>query len=103
MGKYINVVPNISDPLSGLAPVEIKGKAKTIFETCHGQFLQHPPKTMSEIPAGKALICIVNNGPFEAAAWCCDAGELVCFADPSDRRPKTWILIPLDMAEKYAA
>ena len=40
-----------------------------------------------------AIICVVDNGPFEAAAYCHNLNEFRVFTDPSDDRPKTWLLV----------
>jgi hypothetical protein len=40
-----------------------------------------------------AVICVVDNGPFEAAAYCHSLDEFENFTHPSDVRPKTWLLI----------
>lgn len=40
-----------------------------------------------------AVICVVNNGPFEAAAFCHNSDEFHIFNDPQDHRPKTWLLV----------
>jgi hypothetical protein len=41
----------------------------------------------------KIGICVVNNGPFEAAALCYSKEEFMCFANPHDMRPKKWYLM----------
>ncbi len=38
------------------------------------------------------LVCVVNNGPFAAAAHCYDKRELVDFSIASDTRPKRWFI-----------
>ena len=38
-----------------------------------------------------AVICLVDNGPFEAAAYCYDAREFAGFTHPEDMRPKLWM------------
>lgn len=43
------------------------------------------PITESEVP-----VCLVDNGPFTAAAVAYDPRELEAFLVPSDRRPKVW-------------
>ena len=46
-----------------------------------------------------APICVVMNGPFEAAALAYSEEEFDCFADPNDRRPKQWYV--MDRAKAY--
>lgn len=38
-------------------------------------------------------ICVVDNGPFEAAALCYSENEFMSFSDPNDLRPKKWYLM----------
>ncbi len=40
-----------------------------------------------------AIVCVVDNGPFEAAAFCHNLDEYRHFTLPADPRPKTWLLI----------
>jgi len=37
------------------------------------------------------LVCVVNNGPFSAAAYCYSEAEFQAFKHP-DGRPKTWLI-----------
>lgn len=45
------------------------GKADHIVKNHGGQVVAKPAK-FADIPADKALICVMNNGPFEAAEIC---------------------------------
>lgn len=40
-----------------------------------------------------AVICVVDNGPFEAAAYCYNLDEFRSFTHPDDDRPKTWLVV----------
>lgn len=40
-----------------------------------------------------AVICVVDNGPFEAAAYCHNLDEFRAFTLPDDDRPKTWLYV----------
>jgi len=40
-----------------------------------------------------AVICVVDNGHFEAAAYCYNLDEFRAFNDPSDDRAKTWLYV----------
>ena len=40
------------------------------------------------------LVCVVDNGPFAAAAWCYNEQEFKNFTHPSDNRSKTWMWYP---------
>ena len=50
----------------------------------------------------KGVVCVVDNGPFEAAAFCFDAKELKDFQDPNDPRPEVWIVMDRATAEKLS-
>lgn len=60
-----------------------------------------------QLPAGKTLVCVVENPLFEAAGVCYDAREFEDFSDPTDPRYKTWVLMDLEDAARlcpdYAA
>ena len=50
-------------------------------------------------PEGEALICIVHNPGFDAAALIYSESEFDAFSDPEDIRPKSWL--HLDKAEAH--
>ena len=84
MGYYIQVPQN-------------KNKADQIAKVYGGEVLIHTPK-FEDTPPGKALICVVDNGLFEAAAFCYNGDEFSAFSDPRDGRPKTWVVMAYDKA-----
>lgn len=48
-----------------------------------------------------AVVCVVDNGPFEAVAYCYNESEFEAFNEPTDNRPKTWIVVKeKDLIEK---
>lgn len=49
-----------------------------------------------EIPVGKGLVMVIDNGFFEAAAFAYDKKEFDDFMNPDDIRPKSFYLLPLD-------
>mgnify|MGYP003341399792 CR=1 FL=1 len=49
-----------------------------------------------------AVICVVDNGPFEAAAYCYNLNEFRAFNDPSDDRIRTWLLVEDEAKVKQA-
>jgi len=57
------------------------------------------PESFDQIGQGIGLICVVDNGLFEAAAFCFDEQEFKEFIDPKDPRPKTWVVMDRDKAE----
>ena len=60
------------------------------------------PKLFSDISSDKALICVVNNSFFEAAAYCYSERELDAFSGSNDYRPKTWLTMDKERAEKLS-
>jgi hypothetical protein len=51
-----------------------------------------------EIPEPKEfvqnLICVIENGPFDAALYCYKKSEMDIAKNPQDSRPKRWIIYP---------
>lgn len=86
MGKYIQVP-------------EDKDKAKQIVVEYGGEIIP-PPRTAAHIPLGKALIVVVDNGRFEAAAFIYDEREFEEFNNPKDHRHHDYVLIDWDLACK---
>jgi hypothetical protein len=46
------------------------------------------------VPDSLAIICIIDNGKFEAACYIFNPRELARFKYSSDSRPKTWLTMP---------
>jgi len=46
------------------------------------------------------LVCVVENGLFDAAGYCYNEKEFTIFNDPTDYREKIWLVHP--QAEKLA-
>lgn len=88
MGKYINQTPD-GKPLQRhhKAAELVKAGAQLLFDT---------PKTWEE-----GLICVVDNGPFEAAAYVQDERDLREFSSiEDDFRPRVWL--KWDRAKEFA-
>ena len=82
MGRYINHT-------STGTPLSARGKVRELIAdgaTLYGGSLKNANLD--------TLVCVVDNGPFEAAAWAYDAREVHDFADPQDRRQKVWLVYP---------
>lgn len=79
MGDYINVDSKGQRlPFRYKAAQLIKDGAELLLET---------PKAWEP-----NLVCVVNNGDFEAAAYVRHARDLQDFSDPTDyMRPKVWL------------
>lgn len=91
MGYYINSIEN-----EHLGP---KGKAESLIKLAGATKLNGSPK---KIPLNEGIICVVDNGPFEAAAFVYSDAELKSFEDPTDYRRKIWLSMPLDKAKKFS-
>ena len=77
MGLYINQTQN--------GPLGSHQKAKSLQDA--GAKLLGPSNPGYQ----PNLICVVNNGIFEAAGYCDSEREYQAFTHPSDDRLKTWL------------
>lgn len=50
----------------------------------------------------KGVICVVDNGMFEAAAFAYDHDEFAAFTRPTDRRPIMFVVLDRKVAEKLS-
>jgi hypothetical protein len=48
------------------------------------------------------VICVVDNGSFEAAAYIHDLEEFMRFDQPHDPRPKVWLLMEKALAKQLS-
>jgi len=89
MGQYIN---EIDGKHIGSSFTEKRNSIKNIKDS-----VEYPgtPKIWEE-----NIVCIIDNGPFAAAAYIYNESELVAFSDPNDIRTKAWFNVP--NAEQYA-
>lgn len=69
------------------------GKAEQIIQTIGGTEISQEEAEMIIKEDMGAVVCVVDNGPFEAAAYCYNLDEFRTFTHPSDDRPKTWIVV----------
>ncbi len=53
-------------------------------------------------PKDKAYICVVDNGIFEAAAFCYNQREYEEFSLLSDKRNKEWYLMDLSLVKQLS-
>jgi len=80
MGRYIEVQGGLFD------------KAQSIVNEYNGKICDQP-MFLSDVPDDKALICVVKNPYFEAAGYAFNEREFLTFIDPTDARPRTWLLM----------
>lgn len=70
------------------------GKAQEIMDSLGGiEISADEAEMIIREDIGGAVICVVNNGPFEAAAYCYNLSEFRQFNRPDDDRRKTWLLV----------
>lgn len=74
-------------------------KADWIKKHFNLQELTEAPAVLPERPM--LLVCVVENGPFDAAAVAFDEKDLWRFTRPTDDRPKRWLLIDSAVLLKY--
>jgi hypothetical protein len=91
MGYYINQDGKGNNlPVSGKFDALVKsGDAKPAF-----------PTPFSEIPSGKALLCVVDNGVFDAVAYAYSESELRYFMQ--DGRGLLWLEMDKELAERLS-
>lgn len=91
MGYYINTGENI-------------GKAEYLIINEGALELLDVPNNLNELTDQKlGLICVVDNGPFEAAGFVYSDHELEAFShNPTDFRFKRWLVMPLDRAKELS-
>ena len=78
-----------------------KAKANALIAE-HGAILLDKAPKWADIPTDKAVICVVDNGPFEAAALAYSADELEVFSSPDPRRRRQWLYMDKTTAHKLS-
>jgi hypothetical protein len=66
-------------------------KALQLKRDHEAQYVQRPA-SLAEVPVDKTLVCVVENGMFDAAGIVYSDEELAAFAHFDGRR-KTWLLV----------
>lgn len=87
MGRYIN------QTTKGLVSASAKAKIEAIV--ADGGVVIPEPKEF--VPN---LVCVVDNGPFGAAAYAYSESEMKAFQYRGDYRPKVWLI--WDKVETFA-
>lgn len=77
------------------------GKADWLIKHGDAQEIKQPA-SLAEVPEGKALVVVVENGFFDAAAYAYDDSELLAFTQPGDYRPKRFLLMDKDIVELHS-
>lgn len=84
MGYYINAINGVAAPS--------KDKARFILTRSIGAEPIEPPTKWQE-----GLVCVVDNGAFEAAGYAFDEDEMNVFLRPDSggrQRHRQWLLVP---------
>lgn len=78
-----------------------RNKALSLVTEYDGQIIDQP-RSFSDIPVDKALIVVVENPGFDAAALAYDEQEFQAFTYPDSgpQRPRTFVLLDRDLAYK---
>ena len=87
MGYYIEVPANL-------------GKAKLIAELHGATILDRQPE-WDEFP-DLAIVVVIDNGLFEAAAYAYDELEFRAFTNPADLRPRQFLTMDRELARKLS-
>jgi len=91
-----------------------KQKAEQLVELYGAEILSDEPRALEDVPTGKALICVLDNGSFEAAGFCYSQREFEAFSlpdtirdpnpppgvhdfNPTHQRPRKWLLMDWDL------
>lgn len=78
-----------------------QGKAEVIESLYDGMMIPQPT-SFDKVPKDMALICVVDNGPFEAAGFVYNENEFRDFTDPKDNRPKKFLLMSWGLASELS-
>jgi len=72
-------------------------KAAWVADHCNGLVVLDPPN-FSKVPKDKAVVCVANNGSFEAAGYAFDEQEFERF-NSDDPRPRLWVVADKELVE----
>ena len=78
-------------------------KAKIILErNADAKVVTQEEADVAMQDATLGVIVVVDNGPFEAAAFAFNDAEYQAFTSPQDGRPKTFLVMPRATAKKLS-
>lgn len=101
MGYYI--MPN-SRYGEGAYVEKIKdeGKAQVIADEFEGDVLSFAPKYQEATRRGYGIVVVTDTGEFERAQFANSEEEYANLTDPSDTRPKKYVVLRREMAEEVS-
>lgn len=79
-----------------------KGKAEIIASRNNGEIVGKDRAAEAMNTGSHDVVAVVDNGPFEAAAFCYSLAEFQAFSDPSDPRPVEYVLLPKGIGAKLS-
>ncbi len=77
-----------------------RGKLDRLLSEFGAVVLPGPPPGLDEVPPDNALVCVGDQGSYEAAGYIITEYEFALWADPADTTPKTWLLMDRDTADR---
>lgn len=89
MGYYINKTPK--------GPLKPKQKAAQLIQQGYAKQIPEPACLVEQAD----VVCVVENGPFDAAAFIYSPDELEGFKC-QDGRPRTWLAMDKGMAAQMS-
>lgn len=75
------------------------GKVRHIQDNMQGKVVSREEAALHIDAPDLAVVVVVNNGPFDAAAFAYSEDEFKEFTRPDDRRPKTFMLADRNSVE----
>jgi hypothetical protein len=76
------------------------GKAEQIAKKFNGNIVDELTAGMTMMDRDKAVIVVVDNGPFEAAAFAYNNSEFMEFTSIADCRPRKFVIIDRQIAKE---
>ena len=77
-----------------------KGQLDRLLSEFGAVVLPAPPPGLDEVPPDMALVCVVDQGSYEAAGYIITEQEFALWTDLTDISPKTWLLMDRDTADR---
>jgi hypothetical protein len=80
----------------------VKGKAEYIATQYKGRIASYTKALDAMNDSTKGVIVVVDNGFFEAAGFAFNQSEFEAFTQLSDDRPREFVILDRDVAEKLS-
>ena len=75
------------------------GKLEYLSGLSGSEVLPSRPRGLDEVPNHKALICVLDNGTFEAAGYVVSETDFAAWANSTGDRSETWLLMDRQIAD----